>query len=345
MTDCQYCHHQDKDVTKDADYRPCSACHERAAELGLEVKTGIAKHEKLLHGDCARCHIVRNPEEDLRGCKDCHKEWKVDTEKVRPSLEQAMHERCAVCHNLEYPDLTANMPARCDDCHEPDRSVLADIEVGLILWNHDRHAKYGEGVDCTTCHHTDAVEQPHMACSRCHGTGQYKNPTVAEALRKRCIGCHQEKKNGLVSWDQLVTDRASVDRYEYVAPDGRSFHWNHQEHAVAWSFSCRNCHHGILLQDGESATGKKAQIEWTGEATKIQSCRNCHGPDGPMPDSPAVGTKAPALHDAFGKVCLECHRQLLGGPQNWDEYFEIEPLQNPLGEKAVAGTEGEESAK
>lgn len=184
-----------------------------------------------------------------------------------------------------------------------------------------------------------------MACNRCHGTGQYQNPTVADALKKRCIGCHQEKKNGLVSWDQLVTERARVDRYEYVAPDGQSFSWSHQEHAVAYSFSCRNCHHGLLLQDGESATGKKAEIEWTGEAARIQSCRNCHGPEGPMPESPAVGTKAPALHDAFAKVCLECHRQLGGGPQSWDEYFAIESLQNPLGEKADVTIEGEESTQ
>jgi hypothetical protein len=220
------------------------------------------------------------------------------------------------------------MPVRCLDCHEPDPSRIGDLDVGLVLWDHDRHAKYGEGVTCTSCHHTDAIEQPHMACQRCHGTGLFDNPTFAEALRRRCLDCHRERDNGLVAWSQVDTDRESVDWYRYEDEDG-GFWWNHREHAVAWSFSCRNCHHGTLRRDGEYVTAAKAEAAWTGPATEIRSCRNCHGDAGPVAGSPAEGSKAPAWNDAFQKICLECHRRLGGGPQVWEDFRKFEPVTRP----------------
>lgn len=325
---CKYCHHQDKKAETVADYRPCRACHKPATVMKLEVATGIKKHEKLLHNDCRRCHTLFNPEEDKRTCTDCHQKWKVDykTTKVRPSVEQAVHKRCMVCHQKDYAELEAGMPVRCDDCHVPDPSVLTDLDVGLILWDHNRHAKYGEGMTCAKCHHTDLPDQPHMVCSRCHGTGLYKNPPVAEALRKRCIGCHKEKKNGLVSWDHINTDRKQVRLYKIDAKEGPIW-WDHREHAVTWSFSCRNCHHALLLKDGTYVTGAKAKVSWTGNATHVQTCRNCHGEKGPKVGSPAAKTKAPKLDDAFKKICIECHRKLGGGPQEWADYYKVEVVE------------------
>jgi len=341
---CIRCHHQDKNAETEADYRACNACHEPADEMGLAVATGLAKHETAKHFECERCHVVTNPEAGLRTCKDCHPAWNVDTEKVRPAIEQAVHQRCQECHNPDYPELTAAMPARCEDCHRPDPAVLADLGVGMVLWDHDRHARYGgEGMTCSKCHHTDQADQPHMRCSRCHGTGLYENPSVAEALRKRCLGCHQEKENGLVAWDAVDTDREQVDRYEYAMPDGRTFRWSHREHAVAYSFSCRNCHHGLLKENGEYLTGAKAEVAWTGSATHVQSCRACHGEDGPVAGSPAAGTKAPKLHDAMTTVCLECHVRLGGGPQTWEDYFKVEPVESPAAPEMTAApdTSGE----
>ena len=334
---CVVCHHQDKEAQTDGEFRACGKCHKMAAVKGLEVKTEIKKHEKLRHGDCKRCHMVSNPEDDLRTCKDCHKKWDVDTKVERPVLEQAIHKRCRQCHQKDYKGLTKGMPALCEDCHKPDPSMIADVEIGLMLWDHDRHGKYGDGMTCNKCHHTDGKEQPHMACNRCHGTGLYKNPPVTEALRKRCLGCHKEKNNGLLAWDQVDTKRQDVTLYKYEGPDG-TFTWNHAQHAVAWSFSCRNCHHGILRQDGKYVSGEKAEVAWTGEAAQIQACKQCHGPDGPVPGSPAATTKAPKYDDAFKKVCLECHKRLGGGPQEWADFFKVEPI------KAPKATEGGDEA-
>ncbi|HMB69381.1 MAG TPA: cytochrome c3 family protein [bacterium] len=357
---CVSCHHQDGEARAEGDYRACDVCHEPAAVSGLELATGTKSHEKAKHGDCARCHLVRNPELDRRTCHDCHGGWTVGAggegdslaaltvagpgpagegdslaalavEKPRPPLEQAVHQKCTECHRADFvgiPD-EDHFPVACNECHEPDPSLLADLDVGLVLWDHDRHARYGEGVTCTKCHHADAdVEQPHMACNRCHGTGLYDNPPVAEALRKRCLGCHEEKENGLLSWSAVATDRENVNVYVYEGPDG-SFAWNHRDHAVSWSFSCRNCHHGILRkEDGTSVTAAVATAAWTGEAERIQACSNCHGEAGPVEGSPAAGSQAPSYDDAYRKVCLECHVQLGGGPQTWEDYFRPEPV-NP----------------
>lgn len=338
---CSRCHHQDIEASWDGEYRGCSMCHEpadvpREGEV-LKVATGLKSHEKLLHGDCKRCHTVKNPEIDGRGCKDCHKGWVVDTKAgKRPPIEQAVHARCMECHRADWPGLVKGMPVGCTECHRPDPSVIADMEVGLLLWDHDRHAKYGKGVTCATCHHTDKTDQPHMACNKCHGTGLYDNPAVGEALRKRCLECHQQKGNGLLSWDQIVTDRKDVSHYEYKGPFG-TFSWNHRQHATAWSFSCRNCHHGIL-RDGDSfASGTKAGITWTEGAAQIQKCTVCHGEAGPVPGSVAEGTKAPPYDTAFKKVCLECHKRLGGGPQEWEAFFAVEPLKR--GSAAGAGEE------
>jgi hypothetical protein len=326
---CVSCHHQDENARAEGDYRACTVCHEPAAVQGLELATGRKQHENAEHGRCARCHVVGNPEEDRRSCSDCHDGWVVDTENdERPPIEQAIHEKCSECHRADWAGRTDDMPIGCSECHEPDPSMLADLDVGLVLWDHDRHARYGEGMECTKCHHADAaIEQPKMACGSCHGTGLYDNPPVAQALRTRCLGCHEEKENGILAWDAIATKREDLNVYVYEGPEG-SFSWNHRDHAVSWSFSCRNCHHGILRQDGKSVTGAKAAAAWTGDAERIQACSNCHGEAGPVPGSAAAGSEAPSYEGAYRKLCLECHVQLQAGPQTWDEYFRIEPV-NP----------------
>ena len=71
---------------------------------------------------------------------------------------------------------------------------------------------------------------------------------------------------------------------------------------------------------------KKVATTWEGTATKIQSCRVCHGKRGPQQGSPAEGTKAPSYEDANKKLCVACHKRLGGGPQTWESFFVIEPV-------------------
>jgi len=340
---CIKCHHKDTKALTDADYRPCSLCHEPAIAKGLKVATGIkgiggpegaARHEKALHGQCAVCHTENNPEEDLRSCKDCHESWVFDTEKKeRPSIEQAIHMRCMECHNKEYAELEDSMPTACADCHRPDPSWLTGPEFGNVLWSHKRHGMYRD-MTCDKCHHQDTPEEPHMACRRCHGTGLYENPAPEKAFEKRCIGCHKEKHTGLIRWDLLTTDKPTLEHYR-IETDQGVFWWGHRSHAIGDSFSCQDCHHAILRENEQYVTAQRIKRSWPEEATRIQSCRKCHGSEGPVSGSVAEGTKAPALEKAFQKVCIECHVRLGGGPQTWDEYFEEPQIDDDNDEEAM----------
>ncbi len=327
--DCVSCHHQDTEAETAADYRPCNACHEPVIAMGLEAATelvgiagpdGIKKHQDAMHGECASCHTELNPENDLRSCAECHLSWKHDVEqKELPSLEQAVHLRCQECHNQEYEDLNPAMPTSCTDCHQPEPSWLNVPEVGNVLWNHKRHGNYRK-LECITCHHQDLPEEPHMACKNCHDTGLYDNPPLQEALTKRCLGCHEEEKTGLDTWDQLVTQEYSVEHFKLETELGTLW-WDHHAHAIGDSFACQDCHHSILRKDGEYVTEIRAKKPWTKKEARLQSCRNCHGESGPVADSIAEGTEAPDLEKAMQKVCLECHQRLEGGPQTWESFF------------------------
>jgi hypothetical protein len=328
--DCVRCHHKDTEAVTDADYRPCGACHDPLVARGLTTATElrgiggaetIEKHRNAIHGECDSCHSLNNPEDDLRTCMDCHRTWTYDTAaQQRPSLEQAVHRRCMECHNREYDALEAGMPVSCTDCHHRDPSWLTGPELGNVLWSHKRHGMY-RGVDCDRCHHQDLPREPHMACRRCHGTGLYRNPSLAEALEKNCTGCHREKNAGLTDWDMLVTERPTLEHYRIDAEEGPLW-WGHRFHAIGLSFACQDCHHNILRKDGGYATAIRTGREWNKDAARIQSCSNCHGADkGGVAGSPAAGTEAPALLEAYREVCVECHVRLEGGPQSWEGFF------------------------
>jgi len=328
-TSCAVCHHHDQEAKTEADYRACSTCHDASSILGQPVATGlkgidgvseISKHQGAKHGECGRCHVEQNPEDDTRSCKDCHLPWKFDKEnQERPNLEQALHQRCQECHNESNPEATVTMPLRCNDCHEHDPSWLSSPEIGNLLWSHKWHGMYRE-MECETCHHKDLPGERHMACRKCHETGLYDNPSFKEALSKRCIGCHLDEKTGLDQWDLLATDKPTVEYFRIESEEG-SFWWNHHEHALGDSFSCQECHHNISRKDGVYLTSLRAKKPWPKEARRIQSCRNCHGEQGPVVGSPAEGTKAPPVGQVFREACVTCHQRLGGGPQSWEDFF------------------------
>ncbi|MGK5091367.1 cytochrome c3 family protein [Deltaproteobacteria bacterium TL4] len=349
---CVHCHHQDKKAVTDADYRSCRDCHKPADVMGLEAATeikfrdkskidpakltGIKFHAEAKHGECETCHVAFNFEDDSVPCQECHKGWVVDTKVKRPTLEQAIHQRCSECHNKEYPQLANRnypgyenlMPVYCKDCHKADPSWISVSAKVNILWDHKKHGEFGDSkTTCTTCHHTDVKDAPHMACKKCHGTGLFDNPSVAEALDKRCMGCHKEQKSGLTQFESVKTEKASLRMLKFEAEEGTLW-WNHQAHAIGYSLSCRNCHHSTINKEGVYPTAEKVKGVWPAEAGYLQSCRNCHGDAGPVLNSAAQDTKAPILRDVFKKLCITCHQKLGGGPQTWKDYFTIEPVEN-----------------
>jgi hypothetical protein len=329
-SDCVTCHHHDDGAETDGDYRPCSACHAPAFTIDQPTATGLAgfatvaeaeKHAESKHGECADCHVETNPENDGRGCADCHAPWDYDvTARELPNLEEAIHERCRDCHHPDHPSLTERMPTTCQGCHEHDPSWLAAEGVGHVLWSHERHGRYRD-LECDACHHMDLPDEPHLACRTCHGPQLFGSPPLAEALEQRCTECHRERQTGLEEWDLMVTREPTVT-YFRIDDEADSFWWNHHAHALGDSFSCQECHHNILCEDGEYVTAQRTGKEWTDQARSLKGCVACHGPDGPQPDSVAEGTDAKDLLTAYRTVCLECHVRLGGGPQTWEAFFE-----------------------
>ncbi len=324
---CVECHHKDTEALTDADYRACGACHVPAAQLlGLAMPTGIEKHENARHGLCFTCHSVYNPENDLRACKDCHAglaliiEETADPEETPPSIETAIHGRCRECHNKAYRDLEPSMPIYCTDCHKPDPSLIMADALGPVLFSHKRHAEYGAWT-CDKCHHTDVPGEPHTACRLCHGAGNLADiPGLEEAMHTRCLDGHKEEGVGLTQWESFRSEEAGRRYFQFVGSLG-AFFFDHRFHAVGLSLSCRDCHHNTIQKDGVYATAFRIGRPWPEKAGFIQTCRNCHGEEGPVPGSVAEGTNAKNLEESFKKVCIECHRRLGCGPREWEAFF------------------------
>jgi len=327
---CLHCHHQDQHAQLDGEFRACGTCHKPFETMHKfdETKSwasGVKGHEEFKHGTCSTCHSVSNPEDDPVSCASCHADILVNKEDgERPSIEQAVHERCLECHNIDYPNLTASMPVYCDDCHKPDPSWLEVPEKSPILWDHRVHAMYSQ-VECTTCHHTDSEGEHHMACYKCHDNALFDNPSVQKALTKNCEGCHQERKVVLDRWDDMNSEEAAKSHFTYESPEGTLW-WDHRGHALNYQLSCQNCHHYLIQKDGQFIIEAKLNRALPEEYQRVQSCRNCHGEEGPVPGSIAEGSQAPQLHKAMTTICTTCHIKLEGGPQTWEALFATEPL-------------------
>lgn len=323
--ECVKCHHKDTEAKWDGDHRGCRECHKPARILGLEVATGIEKHEGKKHGQCHTCHTVANPERDRRTCIDCHPglyRGEKEGEEIAPSIDTAIHVRCGECHNLFSPEYEAPMPVLCRECHAPDSSMLFRGGSPPVIWSHKRHGEYTEW-ECSTCHHTDVPGEPHMACRSCHGAAHLKGiPEPAEALDRNCIGCHVEQKAGLARWKSLESERADLTFFTHEFIDGSSFWWDHRFHAVSLALSCRECHHNTMRKNGSLLTPYLSNPDVPEEAGDFQKCENCHGVLGPRRGSPAQGSEAPSFTEAFKKVCIECHVRLGGGPLTWEALCE-----------------------
>jgi hypothetical protein len=319
--DCVKCHHQDRSATWDGEYRGCGGCHQPAAFKGMEFATGLAEHEDARHGQCYTCHTQYNPENDLRSCTDCHPGLIPLSDDERPSIEEAVHVRCMECHNLAYQELKPSMPIYCTDCHKPDPSLILDEEMGPVLFSHKRHGEYG-GMTCDRCHHTDVPGEPHVACDQCHGAGHLAHiPDLKDALFACCLDCHQEEGVGLCEWEDFKSTGADLQFFPLEGKEG-NFYWDHRFHAVGLSLSCRDCHHNIIQKDGVYVTASRTGKAWPKEAGRIQTCRNCHGDDGPVLGSVAEGTGAKDLEAAYQRLCIACHERLGGGPITWEAFFE-----------------------
>jgi hypothetical protein len=323
---CGDCHHAAPgyEPKREAEYKGCRGCHPLRAGRPKLIEALADNHGGGQHGQCSFCHVEQDPEAGIVECGSCHPGAGGDGE-AAGGLEDAVHRKCLACHNFNNPGRREQMPVRCNDCHRPSPAVLTGLSSGQLLWSHTRHRPEfnGGAWTCTTCHHKDLPDGPKLACAACHGAGDYrlpekKMPGLDAAYKKRCIGCHKKEKAGPRRLETMTAATAPGVLVSEVGAD--RVVWDHRLHADSLGFSCRECHHNAVWQDGALRICPSAvacpEEEGIGSPRK---CGNCHGETGAKPGSLVAGREVPPLADAFKQVCLQCHERLGAGPTRWDE--------------------------
>lgn len=171
---CQQCHHESKTVSKNP--LPCTTCHPASFEEGF-----VGQHSKKIDKQyCNRCHHAvlreikydhKTHEDIVSGCTDCHHDTSIEPEPME----------CVDCHQAEgdekMPSLRDAIHARCGVCHE------------------DLFAKKIAG--CKSCHSFEKDEKTFPPCGSCHyDSKKLPLPTKMEAFHNGCMKCHKEKGAG-----------------------------------------------------------------------------------------------------------------------------------------------------
>lgn len=140
-----------QEIMKDSQ---CATCHHAGSTID---NFSHADHEDdYTGGDCQSCHHDESVESEPQSCGNCHTDGDDDI----PSLRDANHATCAMCHD--------------------------DV--------------YQEGVEgCSFCHtrKTNAPAAEQQACSNCHSSPTDQLiPTSMTAFHAACMGCHEEMGAG-----------------------------------------------------------------------------------------------------------------------------------------------------
>ncbi|MBQ8173229.1 MAG: cytochrome c3 family protein [Mailhella sp.] len=154
-----------------ADKYSCATCH----HAFVEPKNWYHdKHGQDFAGyfdkDCTACHHGPQLEPTPQNCADCHD--KVKNQGTILSLKNAVHTRCAECHEgpgLPQSDSDYRSKKTCTTCHsvQSSRKLLDE----------------GKNID-----------KAFVRCSTCHDVEHSKLiPASMAAYHKLCMDCHKKK--------------------------------------------------------------------------------------------------------------------------------------------------------
>ncbi len=180
--DCRACHHDA--LADDQAGQPCRVCHGlefdasfRGHSVTMDPATcatchhmtlshkkwGHSKHAVERNIPCVSCHHGPQIEDKPQNCANCH-DRKADMGPIL-SLKNAVHKRCASCHEDAF---AAGDMKSCAICHEAIPSSEAQ--------NLGRTPKSAL-VPCATCHDAEpsrlvpgVMAAYHGLCLRCHET-------------------------------------------------------------------------------------------------------------------------------------------------------------------------------
>ncbi len=117
---CARCHHMN---LPEAFASPCAECH---ADMYKEVSAFDHEFHKEWYGGndgCVRCHPVDKNPENAASCVSCHEDMypeAVPGQKVNfmaPAYMDAMHEKCATCHEEKAAEQNRGELGLCTSCH------------------------------------------------------------------------------------------------------------------------------------------------------------------------------------------------------------------------------------
>ncbi len=323
--DCMSCHHKDRDAQWAGEFRNCRECHDKAIELGVFWDSNIKDHKGINHGECGECHTIENPEKGVRSCAECHGAADRPGREGSPSLEYAVHYQCMDCHNSHNRDMPADAPDECAECHGRSPSYLQGSTMGNVLWSHTRHNTFTPW-SCEKCHHTGTNDEGlQLACDQCHGRENFGEAASLEnAMHQNCGECHRKKRMGpdpATDCMRCHNENPDLDLMFWDGTQGVVW-WGHRRHAENMNFSCRECHHNTIVEQGFPVICEDLPDCPPGIA-EPQSCANCHPlskeQEGMMQGQMMMDMDAPLLGDAVHGSCKECHRRMGSGPVKCEE--------------------------
>ncbi|MFO8057185.1 MAG: cytochrome c3 family protein [bacterium] len=322
--DCTSCHHQDTDAEWAGEYTNCRECHEHGEAMGVFWESNIKDHGNVKHGECGECHTIENPEKGVRSCGECHDSAEMAGREGAPSLEYAVHYRCMDCHRDENPDLPRPAPDECAECHSRSPSFLEGSTMGTVLWSHTRHNTFTPWT-CNKCHHTAGREESlQLACDRCHGKEDFSEAgTLENAMHQNCGECHRQKGAGPDPETDCMRCHSENPQLGLMFWDGKEgpVWWDHRRHAENMNFSCRECHHNTIVEQGLPVICEDLP-DCPPELIEPQPCANCHPlseEQGQMAGGQMMEMDAPPLGEAVHASCIECHRRMGSGPIKCEE--------------------------
>jgi len=257
----------------------CIACHKTGIKNGKKFQ----EFKGISHESCVNCHKDVHNNKFGQNCIQCHSEQSFTIIKGSLNFDHAKtgyilegkHQKvaCNSCHKTKITGVLKHN--QCSDCHTD--------------FHNKQFARQGSSPDCSQCHtvkgfadfnftfeqHNEGtfrLKGAHLAipCIFCHIKGTGKNDTIWKfrEIGKRCVDCHTNLHQGLIS-EKYYPETACENCHNETRWAAVTF--DHQKTNFGLSGAhqgkpCRDCH---FRKDNTGVA--RQQFKET-----PQTCEGCH---------------------------------------------------------------------